>query len=116
MLQHTLAGQEIGVASRKTFSAHLATLACFAVELGKIKGILGGERINQLSSAINSIPEYVEHVLNVMKIQHISGSILEHNNVILIGRGSSYVVAMRNEAWFFCFYRLYCACYSNYPL
>ncbi len=73
---HTLAGPEIGVASTKTFSAQLATLACFAVELGKIKGVLGGERIKQLSNAINSIPEYVEHVLNVMKIQHISDSIL----------------------------------------
>jgi glucosamine--fructose-6-phosphate aminotransferase (isomerizing) len=91
---HTLAGPEISVASTKTFSAQLATLACFAVELAKIKGILDEKRIKQLSNAINSIPEYVEHVLNVMKIQHISGSILEHSNVILIGRGSSYGVAM----------------------
>lgn len=91
---HTLAGPEIGVASTKTFSTQLAILACFAVELGKIKGILGRERIKELSSAINSIPEYVEHVLNVMEIQHISGSILEHNNIIIIGRGSSYGVAM----------------------
>ncbi|MDD9334337.1 MAG: SIS domain-containing protein, partial [Bartonella sp.] len=48
---HTLAGPEIGVASTKTFSAQLATLACFVVELGKIKGVLGGERIKQLSNA-----------------------------------------------------------------
>ncbi|WP_265031064.1 glutamine--fructose-6-phosphate transaminase (isomerizing) [Wolbachia endosymbiont (group B) of Athalia cordata] len=91
---HTLAGPEIGVASTKTFSTQLAILACFAVELGKIKGILGRERIKELSGAINSIPEHVEHVLNVMEIQHISGSILEHNNIIIIGRGSSYGVAM----------------------
>ncbi|KLT21937.1 glucosamine--fructose-6-phosphate aminotransferase (isomerizing) [Wolbachia endosymbiont of Armadillidium vulgare str. wVulC] len=91
---HTFAGPEIGVASTKTFSAQLATLACFAVELGKIKGILNEKKIKQLNDAINSIPKYVEHVLDVMKIQHISDSILEHNNVILIGRGSSYGVAM----------------------
>lgn len=92
---HTLAGPEIGVASTKTFSTQLAIiLPCFAVELGKTKGILGRERIKKLSGAINSIPEYVEHVLNVMEIQHISGSILEHNNIIIIGRGSSYGVAM----------------------
>ncbi|MDM8335703.1 glutamine--fructose-6-phosphate transaminase (isomerizing) [Wolbachia pipientis] len=91
---HTLAGPEIGVASTKTFSAQLATLACFALELAKIKGTLNEKRIKQLSSAINSIPEYVEHVLDSMKIQHISSSILEHNNIILIGRGSSYGVAM----------------------
>ncbi|RXG62107.1 Glutamine--fructose-6-phosphate aminotransferase [isomerizing] [Armadillidium vulgare] len=91
---HTFAGPEIGVASTKTFSAQLATLACFAVEFGKIKGILNEKKIKQLNDAINSIPKYVEHVLDVMKMQHISDSILEHNNVILIGRGSSYGVAM----------------------
>ncbi|WP_395462720.1 glutamine--fructose-6-phosphate transaminase (isomerizing) [Wolbachia endosymbiont of Cantharis cryptica] len=91
---HTLAGPEIGVASTKTFSSQLATLACFALELAKIKGMLDEKRIKQLSNAINSIPEYVEHVLNVMKVQHISDSILEHSSIILIGRGSSYGVAM----------------------
>lgn len=91
---HTLAGLEIGVASTKTFSTQLATLACFAVELAKIKGTLDENRIKQLRSAINSIPEYVEYVLNVVKIQHVADSILEHNNIILIGRGSSYGVAM----------------------
>lgn len=90
----TLAGPEIGVASTKTFSAQLAILACFAVELGKIKGTINGNRGMQLSDAINSIPKHVEHVLNVMKIQHVSDSILEHKDVILIGRGSSYGVAM----------------------
>ncbi|QKX02580.1 glutamine--fructose-6-phosphate transaminase (isomerizing) [Wolbachia endosymbiont of Dirofilaria (Dirofilaria) immitis] len=91
---HTLAGPEIGVASTKTFSAQLAILACFALELAKIKGTLSKKRIKQLSDAINSIPEYVEYVLNAVKVQSISGNILEHSNIILIGRGSSYGVAM----------------------
>ncbi|WP_168464400.1 glutamine--fructose-6-phosphate transaminase (isomerizing) [Wolbachia endosymbiont of Ctenocephalides felis wCfeT] len=91
---HTLAGPEIGVASTKTFSAQLAILACFAVEIAKSKCTLSENRIKQLSSAINSVPECVEHVLNIVKIQHVADSILEHNNVILIGRGSSYGVAM----------------------
>ncbi|NUY39222.1 glutamine--fructose-6-phosphate transaminase (isomerizing) [Wolbachia endosymbiont of Litomosoides brasiliensis] len=91
---HTLAGPEIGVASTKTFSAQLAILACFALELAKIKDTVGAKRTKQLSDAINSIPEYVEYVLNAIKIQHISDSILKHNSIILIGRGSSYGVAM----------------------
>ncbi|MCV3769509.1 MAG: isomerizing glutamine--fructose-6-phosphate transaminase, partial [Wolbachia pipientis] len=91
---HTLAGPEIGVASTKTFSAQLAVLACFVLELAKIKGTLSKKRIQQMRDAINSIPEYVEYVLNVVKIQHISSSILEHSSIILIGRGSSYGIAM----------------------
>nr|WP_255453488.1 glutamine--fructose-6-phosphate transaminase (isomerizing) [Wolbachia endosymbiont of Atemnus politus] len=91
---HNLAGPEIGVASTKTFSAQLVILACFALELAKIKGTLDKQRIKTLINAINSIPEYVEHVLNVMKTQHVSDSILEHSNIILIGRGSLYGIAM----------------------
>ncbi|MDD9331615.1 MAG: glutamine--fructose-6-phosphate transaminase (isomerizing) [Wolbachia sp.] len=89
---HTLAGPEIGVASTKTFSCQLATLACFVVELAKIKGTLDENNVNRLSNAINSISEY--YVLNIKRIQYIASSILEYNNVILIGRGSSYGVAM----------------------
>ncbi|WCR57793.1 glutamine--fructose-6-phosphate transaminase (isomerizing) [Wolbachia endosymbiont of Ctenocephalides felis wCfeJ] len=91
---HTLAGPEIGVASTKTFSAQLAVLACFTLELAKIKGTLSKERIKQLNDAINSIPEYVERVLNMVKVKHVSDSILGYSSIILIGRGSSYGVAM----------------------
>ncbi len=91
---HTLAGPEIGVASTKSFSTQLAILACFTLELAKIKDTIDEKRTKQLSNAINSIPEYVEYVLNVIKIQHIPDIILEHNSIILIGRGSSYGVAM----------------------
>ncbi|APR98132.1 glutamine--fructose-6-phosphate transaminase (isomerizing) [Wolbachia endosymbiont of Folsomia candida] len=91
---HTLAGPEIGVASTKTFSSQLAILMCFAVELAKIKGVLNENNLKQLSNAINSIPEYVEYVLNIQKIQCVASNILKYNNVILIGRGSSYGVAM----------------------
>ncbi|MDG7056006.1 MAG: glutamine--fructose-6-phosphate transaminase (isomerizing) [Wolbachia endosymbiont of Meromenopon meropis] len=91
---HTFAGPEIGVASTKTFSAQLAVLACFSLELAKIKGTLDKKRIKQLNNAINYIPKYVEHILNAMKIQHISNNMLRHSSIILIGRGSSYAVAM----------------------
>jgi glucosamine--fructose-6-phosphate aminotransferase (isomerizing) len=91
---HTLAGPEISVASTKTFSTQLAILACFAVELAKAKGVLNESRLNQLNRSISSIPEYVEHVLNIEKIQHIAENVLKYSKVILIGRGTSYGVAM----------------------
>lgn len=91
---HTLAGPEIGVASTKTFSCQLAILMCFAVELAKIKGMLNENNSKQLSNAINSIPEYVKYVFNIEKIQCVASNVLEYNNLILIGRGSSYGVAM----------------------
>ena len=88
---HTLAGPEIGVASTKTFSSQLVILACFAVELAKIKGTLKKESIKH---AINSIPRYVEHILHITKIQHIAHYISKYNSIILTGRGVSYGVAM----------------------
>lgn len=89
---HTLAGPEISVASTKTFSSQLATLACFAVEIAKVKGILGKK--NSIEQAISSLPQYVECVLHHTKIQHIADYISQHNSIILIGRGISYGVAM----------------------
>lgn len=89
---HTLAGPEISVASTKTFSSQLATLACFAVEIAKIKGIL--EKKSFIEQAISSLPKYIECVLHHTKIQHIADYVSKHNSIILIGRGISYGVAM----------------------
>lgn len=91
---HTFAGPEIGVASTKTFSCQLAALACFVMELAKIKGTLKKNNVKELSTAINSIPNYVEHTLYTKKIQYVANDILKYNNIILIGRGVSYGVAM----------------------
>jgi len=91
---HTLAGPEIGVASTKTFSSQLAILACFTVELARIKDMLNEDSIKQLSDAINSIPRYIEYVLHIGKIQCVASRISEYNNVVLTGRGTSYGVAM----------------------
>lgn len=92
---YTLAGPEVGVASTKTFSTQLAILACFATELAKVKGLLNKEKIEQLNSTIRSIPKHVESVLLAVKeIQSVAEETLKHNQVILIGRGSSYGVAM----------------------
>ncbi|OEY87154.1 glutamine--fructose-6-phosphate aminotransferase [Wolbachia pipientis] len=88
---HTLAGPEIGVASTKTFSSQLATLACFTVELAKIKGILSSDG---LKNAIYSISKHAESVLTIGKIERIADIILKYSNIILIGRGSAYGVAM----------------------
>ncbi|MDN5247958.1 MAG: glutamine--fructose-6-phosphate transaminase (isomerizing) [Wolbachia endosymbiont of Tyrophagus putrescentiae] len=91
---HTLAGPEIGVASTKTFSSQLATLACFVIELAAIKNIINDADIERFSNAIKSLPKYIENVLHIETIQNISNYISEHSNVILIGRGVSYGVAM----------------------
>ncbi len=88
---HTLAGPEIGVASTKTFSSQLATLACLTVEIAQEKGILEDDKLN---SAIRSISKHVEYVLALEKIQCIANVILKCSNLILIGRGSAYGVAM----------------------
>lgn len=91
---HTLAGPEVGVASTKTFSSQLATLACFTVELARVKGMLNKDNVEQFRNAINSIPQHVECVLHIGKIQYIARYISGYNNIILIGRGTSYGVAM----------------------
>ncbi|KJV69516.1 glutamine--fructose-6-phosphate transaminase (isomerizing) [Candidatus Neoehrlichia procyonis] len=89
----TLAGQEIGVASTKTFSAQLSVLACFTIYLAQIKN----NTSNNLSHLINYltlIPTHISHALQIKNIDLVANTILKHNRAIAIGRGTSYGVAL----------------------
>ena len=44
----TLAGPEIGVASTKAFTCQLAVLACFAIAVGRARGVLSEEKEQEL--------------------------------------------------------------------
>ncbi|WP_333023695.1 glutamine--fructose-6-phosphate transaminase (isomerizing) [Wolbachia endosymbiont of Pentidionis agamae] len=88
MVFHTIAGPEIGVASTKTFLSQLAALVCFTLEIATIKGI------SVKSDTFPCISKYVEYILHIKKIEHVSNLFLKYSKVILMGRGTSYGVAM----------------------
>ncbi len=95
VILQTLAGPEIGVASTKAFTTQLAVLACFAVGLARQRGALTLEQEQQLMTALTEVPAKIaEFFHNEDDIREISHSLVEASDVLYLGRGLSYPIAM----------------------
>lgn len=92
----TLAGPEIGVASTKAFTTQLTLLACFAIALGRAKGVLPEAEEARLSHALVEVPSRAAEVLNnddnIAKIAQ--DLFVDARDVLYLGRGSSYPIAL----------------------
>jgi glucosamine--fructose-6-phosphate aminotransferase (isomerizing) len=91
----THAGPEIGVASTKAFTTQLAVLACLAIALARSLGKITAKREAELSVALTEVPERASEVLNHdERIQAIAADIAETRDVLYLGRGTSYPLAL----------------------
>ncbi|WP_027134509.1 glutamine--fructose-6-phosphate transaminase (isomerizing) [Geminicoccus roseus] len=91
----TLAGPEIGVASTKAFTTQLATLACLAVGAARARGRLSAEREAALTTELDEIPAKLVHVLEHSElIRKIAADVMHARDVLYIGRGSMYPIAL----------------------
>ncbi len=92
---HTLAGPEIGVASTKAFTTQLTTLACLAIALARMKGTIDAVREKQMTTALREVPARIAEILgHDTKIQEIARAIAEARDVLYMGRGTSYPIAL----------------------
>jgi glutamine---fructose-6-phosphate transaminase (isomerizing) len=91
----TLAGPEIGVASTKAFTTQLMALACFAITLAKARGTIDSKAEARLSSALAEAPSRVADMLQANDAIHkIAETLAEARDVLYLGRGSSYPIAL----------------------
>jgi glutamine---fructose-6-phosphate transaminase (isomerizing) len=91
----TLAGPEIGVASTKAFTTQLATLACLALGCAKARGRLDPEEEGRLVRALDEVPALMLEVLeHDGAIRRIAAGIMEARDVLYIGRGTMYPIAL----------------------
>lgn len=91
----TLAGPEIGVASTKAFTTQLATLACLAMGAARARGLLSANREAELVQALDEIPARMLQVLErSAAIKAIAEEIAHARDVLYIGRGSMYPIAL----------------------
>jgi glucosamine--fructose-6-phosphate aminotransferase (isomerizing) len=91
----TLAGPEIGVASTKAFTTQLATLACLVIGAAHARGLIDDERERELTQALDEIPARTLQVLeNASQYDQISTDLAEARDVLYIGRGTSFAIAM----------------------
>lgn len=92
---HTMAGPEIGVASTKAFTTQLATLACMALGLAAAKGTLNQAQIADHAYALRHVPNVAATILSHdEKIRDIAHEIANARDVLYLGRGSLYPLAL----------------------
>ena len=91
----TLAGPEIGVASTKAFTTQLATLACLVIGAARARGRLSPERETALVTELDEIPAKLVQVLeNSELIRKIAAEVMHARDVLYIGRGAMYPIAL----------------------
>ena len=91
----TLAGPEIGVASTKAFTTQLTVLACLVLATARARGTIDAAAEAALSTALTEVPARVAEILNHDdSIREIAGFMAEARDVLYLGRGNIYPLAL----------------------
>ncbi|MFH7811092.1 MULTISPECIES: glutamine--fructose-6-phosphate transaminase (isomerizing) [Acetobacter] len=91
----TVAGPEISVASTKAFTAQLTVLACLTIATARARGTLDPLREEELVAALMDLPSRAAEVFNQGNaIRHMAAIVAEARDVLYLGRGSMFPVAM----------------------
>ena len=92
----TVAGPEIGVASTKAFTAQLAVLACMALSFARARGAIDAAREAELTDALLKVPGHAAEILaqGDIHVQRIAALVAEARDVLYLGRGNCYPIAM----------------------
>lgn len=94
-LMRTLAGPEIGVASTKAFTTQLTTLACLALAMARARGTLSVEDEQRIVKGLTELPGMMAEFLQTIEaFQPLSKNIAEARDVLYLGRGLSYPIAL----------------------
>ena len=89
------AGPEIGVASTKAFTCQLVALAAIAIAAGRARGRLDAAEEKRLVRALLETPRLVSEALRAAgAIEEIAKEIAKAQDVLYIGRGVSYPLAL----------------------
>ena len=93
---YTHAGPEIGVASTKAFTAQVTLLTLMALKIGRKKGTIMESRFRLIISALDSIPNQVEQLLETCndQVKYIADQFKDARNFLYLGRGVNFPVAL----------------------
>jgi glucosamine--fructose-6-phosphate aminotransferase (isomerizing) len=87
-------GPEIGVASTKTFVAHLVSQYLLALRLATAHRRVSFERRQEISRSLRELPDRLRRVLAMEKeIERLARRYARFRNFMYVGRGISYPVA-----------------------
>jgi len=89
------AGPEIGVASTKTFVAHIACLYLLGIRIAAVRHRIPPERLRELTAALKQLPGAVHDVLeSAPAIQELARTYARYQNFMYMGRGINYPIAL----------------------
>ena len=92
------AGPEFGVVSTKAFTAQLFAISCFAIEYLKQKDL---KLSNDLLSDLEKVPSLMSEIIERFdELHNIASHLLKSKNVLFIGRGINYPIAMESALKF----------------
>ena len=95
---YTLAGPEIAVATTKAYSAQLIAIYALAIQLGKYREIIDGNRYTSLIEEMETLPEKMERVLSDKeRIQWFASKYANAQDMYFIGRGIDYAVSLEGS-------------------
>jgi len=88
-------GPEIGVASTKAFTGQVTVLSMIALAIAKEKGTISDDEYYNLIEELDTIPQKMEKVLEQDdKIKRIAQRFAAVHNMLYLGRGVNYPVAL----------------------
>jgi glucosamine--fructose-6-phosphate aminotransferase (isomerizing) len=88
-------GPEIGVASTKTFVAHLVSQYLLALRLAAVHGRVSLERREELARSLRELPDQIRHVLDgSTEIARLAHKYSRFRNFMFVGRGINHAVAL----------------------
>lgn len=89
------AGPEIGVASTKAFTAMLLAHHLVGLAFGRQKGRVSDAQLGTVLSGLRALPAMIDHAVDSKAaIEHVASRYYEATNVIFMGRGLSYPIAL----------------------
>jgi len=91
----TLAGPEIGVASTKAYTTQLTVLLCLAVDAAVARKAIDTKRAEEILQALHQVPALINTILrDSHHIQELAQHLAEATDVLYLGRGLLYPLAM----------------------
>ena len=99
----TLAGPEIGVASTKAYTAQIAVLSIFAINLANIRKNISLEKQGQLLQSLANCGNKMNQIFEDEKIRNIkkvASKLTKSKQVLYIGRSISYITALESALKF----------------
>jgi glutamine---fructose-6-phosphate transaminase (isomerizing) len=92
----THAGMEIGVAATKTFMGQMMAFYFLSLEIAYRRKTISLERMQELIDGLKKLPLQIETILESQEkyIEELSHSFLETQDVIFLGRGINFPIAL----------------------